>query len=551
MKVTNFIVLSFFAGSLVSAAPPQDIRKRAVVTILETVNAPAAPAAAAPTAVPFLQELFAPTTPVVAAPATTPPTTLVYSRTTSTPLAAAPVAAPGAAPVAAPGAAPVAAPAAAPVATPAAAPAASPVASTASKYISGLGKAIGGFFSNLFGNTSSDTTAAPAAAPVAAPVPTTTAPAVVAPVTTAAASDSTGDFTGKSLFAFLFGDDIDSDESSVANVPSAASTPIAASAPIASVPNAVGGSVPSDTATPVQGANANQAGLPLSVVGTFSVSLPTGTGAVNSDSISAAEGALGITYSPYTKTDACKSAQEVASDIAKLSSFSIIRLYSTDCSGIENVLAAIHSNQKLFLGIWGIDQSSVVNGLQDIQTAVESSSRGWSAVHTIAIGNERVNDGQATVADIQSAVGTAKSWLKSNASGYTGPVVSVDTLVAVISNPGLCQISDYLAVNSHPYWDGGVQPGNSGPWLLDQIANLQNVCGGNKQVLITETGWPTEGQANGVCIPSVPNQATALESIVSSLGSKALVFTMYNDYWKSPGSNGVEQYWGIFGDPSV
>ena len=226
------------------------------------------------------------------------------------------------------------------------------------------------------------------------------------------------------------------------------------------------------------------------------------------------------------------------------------RLYSTDCSGIENVLAAINSNQQVFLGIWGIDSGSVTSGLQDITTAVEGSSRGWGAVHTIAIGNERVNDGAATPSDIQSAINTAKSWLKSNGSGYTGPIVSVDTLVAVVSNPSLCSYSDYIAVNSHPYWDGGVQPSNSGPWLVDQINNLKSVCGSSKPIMITETGWPTKGDTNGVCVPSVANQEAALQSIVLTLGNQVIAFTMYNDYWKSPGSMGVEQYWGIFGDPS-
>ncbi|EGW34870.1 uncharacterized protein SPAPADRAFT_57962 [Spathaspora passalidarum NRRL Y-27907] len=262
----------------------------------------------------------------------------------------------------------------------------------------------------------------------------------------------------------------------------------------------------------------------------------------------AAVGSKGITYSPYTKTDQCKSASDVASDIAKLSNFDVIRLYSTDCSGIENVLSAMSSHQQLFLGVWNVD--SVQGELQDIVTAISGSSRGWSAVHTIAIGNERVNAGAATVADIQNAVSQSRVFLKQNAPQYTGPIVSVDTLVAVVGNPALCEVSDYLAVNSHPYWDGGVQPENSGPWLQQQIANLQNVCGKDKQVLITETGWPTQGDTFGSCVPSVPNQVAAIKSIVNSLGSQVIMFTMYNDYWKDPGPYNVEQHWGIFGDPA-
>ena len=268
------------------------------------------------------------------------------------------------------------------------------------------------------------------------------------------------------------------------------------------------------------------------------------------NNIAAAKGAKGITYSPYTKSGSCKTASEVKSDIAKLSSFSLIRLYSTDCDGIENILASMTSSQELFLGIYEIDTNTITSGLETIKSAVESSSRRWSAVHTISIGNERVNDGKSTVSDLETAINTAKTWLSANASQYSGYVVTVDTLVATVNNPGLCKISDYLAVNAHPYWDGGVVPSNSGSWLSQQISNLESACG-SSDILITETGWPTQGDTYGSCVPSIPNQLAAIKSIMSKFSDQVFMFTMYNDYWKDPGSSNVEQHWGIFGNPSA
>mmetsp|Transcript_8707 Transcript_8707/g.10882 ORF Transcript_8707/g.10882 Transcript_8707/m.10882 type:complete len:443 (+) Transcript_8707:73-1401(+) len=268
------------------------------------------------------------------------------------------------------------------------------------------------------------------------------------------------------------------------------------------------------------------------------------------NNIAAAKGAKGITYSPYTKSGSCKTASEVKSDIAKLSSFSLIRLYSTDCNGIENILASMTSSQELFLGIYEIDTNTITSGLQTIKSAVEATSRGWSAVHTISIGNERVNDGKSSVSDLATAIKTARSWLSANASDYTGYVVTVDTLVATVNNPGLCKISDYLAVNAHPYWDGGVVPSNSGSWLQQQISNLESACG-SSNILITETGWPTQGDTYGSCVPSISNQLAAIKSIMSKFSDQVFMFTMYNDYWKDPGPENVEQHWGIFGDPSA
>lgn len=258
-----------------------------------------------------------------------------------------------------------------------------------------------------------------------------------------------------------------------------------------------------------------------------------------------------MSYLPYLKTGGCKLKEQVAHDISLIQDFELIRLYLTDCLGIENVLAAMGSGQKLFLGIWNLDSALVTGGLHDIQQAVKGSLRGWLAVHTIAIGNERVNEGQATVDDISLAISTARSWLKQNAPEYKGAVVSVDTLVAVKLNPGLCKLLDYIAVNCHPYWDGGVQPENSGPWLKQQMNELAGICGGDKEIMITETGWPTKGDDYGNCKPLIENQKAALQLIMGTMGQQVLAFTLYNDYWKAPGGSNVEQYWGVYGDPSA
>lgn len=248
--------------------------------------------------------------------------------------------------------------------------------------------------------------------------------------------------------------------------------------------------------------------------------------------------AKGITYSPYTNSGTCKSASEVASDIALLTEFDIIRLYDTDCDCITNVLNAKTSSQKLFLGIYYLDKIDA-----SVQIISESISD-WSDVYTVSVGNELVNDGKATTDQIKTAVDSARSALSN--IGYTGTVVSVDTLVAVQNNPVLCEYSDFIAVNSHPFWDGNVAPENSGPWLQTQISNIKSVCGGVKEVLITETGWPTQGSAYISCVPSQANQELALQSIADNVADQVLLFTTFNDLWKDPGSYGVEQYWGIF-----
>jgi exo-beta-1,3-glucanase (GH17 family) len=452
-------------------------------------------------------------------------------------------AAPATAAAAAPAATTVAAQAVAPVATSSAAPAAATSASSGG---------FGSFLSGLFGGGSSTTTASTAAA--AAPVSSATAAASPAAAAAPASSSSSGGLLG--FFSNLFGGSSSSSPTTSTTSAPASSVASSVAASSAQIPAAIAsaasiGSGASSASSAGPAASGTYTNLPGFDDNPSSSPTEASYSGSRSANVRAASSAKGISYSPYTKSGSCKTASEVKSDIAELSSYSLIRLYSVDCSGIQNVLAAMSSSQQLFWGVWPIDLSSVQNDLQSAKQQVQTSSRGWSAVHTIAIGNEQVNSGQGTVQQVTSGVQTARSWLKQNAPSYNGYVVTVDTLVAVVANPSLCDVSDYLAVNSHPYWDGGVQPSNSGPWLQNQISNLKKACGNSKSILITETGWPTEGSAYGQCQPSVSNQLAAIKSINSVLADQVFMFTTFNDYWKDGGAYGVEKYWGIYGDPSA
>lgn len=255
-------------------------------------------------------------------------------------------------------------------------------------------------------------------------------------------------------------------------------------------------------------------------------------------------GAKGIVYSPY-KVGGCKTAEEVKSDIAQLAGFSVIRIYGVDCDQVPNVLAALGPDQKVFLGIF--DVASIEAGLSTINDAIKAHSAGWDVVHTISIGNELVNNGAATVDQIAGYVKTARSCLSEY--GYTGPVVSVDTFIAVINNPGLCAVSDYMAVNAHAFFDGHIEASGSGDWVLQQIQRVWSACDGaghQKDVLITESGWPSQGGANGVAVPSLSNQKSAIASIKEKVGNSCILFTAFNDLWKQDGPMSAEKYYGIF-----
>lgn len=283
-----------------------------------------------------------------------------------------------------------------------------------------------------------------------------------------------------------------------------------------------------------------------------SYSAPAATSAAAPASSSASSSSSGsslinagytVSYSPYNNDQSCKNQTQVDADFEAISDFAMVRIYGTDCNQTATVLSAASAkNINVFAGVYDVTQVS-----SEIQTIIDAVNGNWNNIHTVSIGNEGVNDDAYTVADVVSAIGTARSQLQS--AGYTGNVVTVDTFVAMIANPELCQASDYAAANCHAFFDGSVTAQDAGKWVLGQAQRVSEACGG-KDTMITETGWPSQGDTNGVAVPSEQNQVDAIDSIKSAFSNNIVLFSAFNDYWKqnNAGTYGAEHYWGIMGN---
>lgn len=342
--------------------------------------------------------------------------------------------------------------------------------------------------------------------------------------------------------------------STSAPVYSASSSYVAAPAPVETYPVDTPVVSPTYVAAPPP-ASTSPVDVPPPVVpsNTYSAApapiSPTPPPAQSSTPVTSEGSDYGVSYSPYNSDNSCKTQDQVNQDFKVVgpAGYSLVRTYGVDCNQVSTVLNAAKAyNMKLFAGIY--DLSSLNS---DVGKIVAAANGDWSSFDTISVGNELVNSGSASPAQVVAAIGTVRGLLKS--AGYTGKVVTVDTLVAARANPSICDASDYAAVNSHPFYDGNTVAADSGSFLTTQIPTLSAVLANkNQQIVITETGWPWKGQSNGVAVPSLENQAAALTSIKTAFSSNknsVILFTAFNDLWKtnSPAQFQAEQYWGMGG----
>lgn len=123
------------------------------------------------------------------------------------------------------------------------------------------------------------------------------------------------------------------------------------------------------------------------------------------------------------------------------------------------------------------------------------------------------------------------------------PIVTVDTWIAIRDNPILCQNSDYIAANAHPYFDGNVEAGSSGKFLEDTVTKVLSELGDckGKSVRITETGWPSAGMPNNKAQARLSQQKAAIESMVKSTKGNLIILSAYDETWKYDGGLQIEK----------
>ncbi|MCJ1249439.1 hypothetical protein MMC30_006663 [Trapelia coarctata] len=251
-----------------------------------------------------------------------------------------------------------------------------------------------------------------------------------------------------------------------------------------------------------------------------------------------------IAYSPYNNDGTCKGLSQVTTDLASMASYQVIRLYEPACNQIANVIAATKGkNVQIIAGVLGLDNGQYSPSLlqKQVDDLISQVNGNWGVINTVNIGNELVNAGKTSTSEVVSRVNQYRQELRSK--GYNGPVVTVDTMVAMRSNIELCTASDYCAINCHAFYDGNVLPDGAGKFVLDFVQQISSLAGG-KTTVVTESGWPSQGPSIGKAVASPENQKAAVASLKTTFSNNLVLYNAYNNLWFSDPSL---QYWGIYG----
>jgi glucan 1,3-beta-glucosidase len=127
------------------------------------------------------------------------------------------------------------------------------------------------------------------------------------------------------------------------------------------------------------------------------------------------------------------------------------------------------------------------------------------------------------------------------------PVGYVDAYYEFSHRPRITEICDVILCNCYPFWEGC--PFENSLDYMQQMYHQAKAAANGKEVIITETGWPSQGENLKGSMPSEKNARdyfinTQLWSANDQI--PVFYFSSFDESWKVGAEGIVGAYWGIW-----
>lgn len=253
---------------------------------------------------------------------------------------------------------------------------------------------------------------------------------------------------------------------------------------------------------------------------------------------------MGLTFNPMRKDQSQKnnlypSEAEIDQDLALLENkVHAVRTYSM-LKGMHKVpeLAAKH-NLNITMGAW-LDKDLEKNR-QEIETLLQISNQKNQKIVRLMVGNEVMLRKDLTEQQLIDYIREVKkrTWR---------PVSTSETWDMWLAHPALASEVDFIGVHILPFWEG-ISADNAVDYVFERYYEMKRTFP-NKPVIITEVGWPSDGQAFKHAIPSRSNQAKFLREFLNRAADEKLAYYVveaFDQPWKMSIEGSAGAYWGVF-----
>lgn len=167
----------------------------------------------------------------------------------------------------------------------------------------------------------------------------------------------------------------------------------------------------------------------------------------------------------------------------------------------------------------------------------------------VVVGSEVLLRNDLTEAQLLSYISRVKSAIPAEI-----PVTTADIHSVLWDHPVVMEAVDIVFANFYPYWEG-INLNVAAKALHAYYRHTVKLASG-KQVVVSETGWPSCGNTIGTAIPSPENSAFHFKNIVSwSIANTdnpmVFYFEAFDELWKAAPEGPQGACWGLWEEDGV
>jgi len=230
---------------------------------------------------------------------------------------------------------------------------------------------------------------------------------------------------------------------------------------------------------------------------------------------------------------------QIDEDLALLSGdANAVRTYTVQ-SSLAQVprLAGVHG-LNVTLGAWLTDQAD----FNDVEIAklIEVYRESHRQVIRVIVGNEAILREDQTV---EQMIG----YLQHVRQSVWAPISTAEPWHIWLEHPELVEHVDFIAVHMLPYWEG-VSVDEAVGYVFDRYRSLQEAYP-DKEIVISEVGWPSNGRTRKEAVASLANQAKFLRRFLAAAEREQLTYYLmeaFDQPWKRKIEGDVGSHWGVF-----
>jgi exo-beta-1,3-glucanase (GH17 family) len=193
---------------------------------------------------------------------------------------------------------------------------------------------------------------------------------------------------------------------------------------------------------------------------------------------------------------------------------------------------------KTMVGAWLGDDPEINE--REIEGIIQLANEGY--VDIAAVGNEVLYRNDLSEDELLGFMHRVKESIPTDI-----PMGYVDAYYEFTVHPRITELCDVILANCYPYWEGC--PSDYSLGHMQQMFGQATHAANGKKVIITETGWPSDGTGLKGATPSAENAMKYfINSQVWSLKQNIdmFYFSSFDESWKEGPEGDVGAYWGLW-----